>query len=434
MKLAATGLICILSANAGEITFNREVLPILQMKCQSCHRPGEVAPMSLMTYEVSRPWARAIKTAVLTRKMPPWSADARYGHFANDPTLTPDEIRVLSDWADAGAPEGEEKDKPSRVKWADGWAIQPDLIVSLPHPISVPAKGVIEITEITIPTGFTKDTWVTSIEIRPGNRSVVHHADLFILPHDKRVKYGVPVTTAKRRDADGVAIERVQKEDATRGLLGLEAIYVPGAPPSDYRLHGAAKLVPSGTDFVIQMHYTPNGKATMDQTRVGFTLAKDKPSRRFITIVPTARRDEAHFHIPAGDPNWETRAEVVFQQDAELVWFLPHMHLRGKDMTYRLIYPAGVSETVLSVKYDFGWQLGYDVQKPIVIPKGTRLEATAHFDNSANNRFNPDPSKDVWWGDQTWEEMMIPYFGVVVGNNVNPEKIVAYSTASDAVK
>ena len=211
--------------------------------------------------------------------------------------------------------------------------------MTLPNPNPVPAKGVVEIIEITIPTGFTKDTWVTSIEIRPGNRSVVHHADLFIVPHEKGVNYGVPETIAKRRDADGVAIERIQKEDATRGLLGLEAIYVPGAPPADYRLHGAAKLIPAGTDFMIQMHYTPNGTATTDQTRVGFTFAKEKPSRRFITIVPTALRDEAHFHIPAGDPNWEARAEVVFQHDAELVWLLPHMHLRGKDMTYRLIYP-----------------------------------------------------------------------------------------------
>ena len=434
MKLAAAGLIGILSASAADVTFNRDVLPIFQAKCQRCHRPGEVAPMSLLTYESSRPWAKAIKAAVLTRKMPPWSADARYGHFANDPTLTPEEIRILTSWAEAGAPAGEPGDKPAPIQWPDGWTIQPDIIVSLPHPIAVPAKGVVEIMEITIPTGFTKDTWVTSIEIRPSNRSVVHHADVFIVPHEKGVKYGVPEITAKPRDADGVAIEKIHKEDATRGLLGLEAIYVPGAPPADYRLHSAAKLIPAGSDFMIQMHYTPNGTATTDQTRVGITVAKQKPARRFITIVPTALRDEAHFHIPAGDPNWETRAEVVFQQDAELVWMLPHMHLRGKDMTYRLVYPSGESETVLSVKYDFDWQLGYEVKKPIVVPKGTRLQATAHFDNSANNRFNPDPSKDVWWGDQTWEEMMIPYFGVIVKNNVNPEKIVTYSTASDAVK
>jgi hypothetical protein len=434
MRTLAVSLAFVMAARGADVTFYRDVLPILQSKCQTCHRPGEVAPMPLLTYETSRPWAKAIKSAVLTRKMPPWSADPRYGHFVNDPTLTPDEIRILSEWADSGAPEGDPKDKPTPFQWPDGWTIQPDAIVSLPHPIAVPAKGVVEIMEITIPTGFTKDTWVTSIEIRPGNRSVVHHADVFIVPHEKGVKYGVPETTLKRRDANGVAIDKIREEDATRGLLGLEAIYVPGAPPADYRLHGAAKLVPAGTDFMIQMHYTPNGTATTDQTRVGLTLAKDKPSRRFITIVPTALRDESHFHIPAGDPNWETHAEVTFQQDAELVWFLPHMHLRGKDMTYRLIYPTGESETVLSVKYDFDWQLGYDVKKPIVIPKGTKLEATAHFDNSANNRFNPDPSKDVWWGDQTWEEMMIPYFGVIVKNNVNPRKIVAYSTASDAVK
>ena len=434
MRLLATAFMCVLRVHAADVTFNRDVLPIFQAKCQSCHRPGEVAPMSLLTYESSRPWAKAIKAAVLTRKMPPWSADARYGHFANDPTLTPEEIRIITQWVDGDAPEGDAKDRPAPVQWPDGWAIQPDLIVSLPHPIPVPAKGVVEIMEITIPSGFKKDTWVTSIEIRPGNRAVVHHADVFIMPHEKGVKYGVPEVTAKRRDADGVAIEKISKEDATRGLLGLDAIYVPGAPPADYRRFGAAQLVPAGSDFMIQMHYTPNGTATTDQTRVGFTLAKEKPSRRFVTIVPTALRDEAHFHIPAGDPNWETRAEVVFERDAELVWLLPHMHLRGKDMTYRLIYPTGEAETVLSVKYDFDWQLGYEEKKPIVVPKGTRLQAIAHFDNSPNNRFNPNPLKDVWWGDQTWEEMMIPYFGVVVKNGVNPEKIVAYSTASDAVK
>jgi hypothetical protein len=433
MRILIAAFVCAVSACGADVTFYRDVAPILQTKCQSCHRPGEVAPMPLTTYESSRPWAKAIKAAVLNRKMPPWSADPRYGHFANDPTLTADEVRTLVQWADSNALEG----SPTGVsgkQWLDGWAIEPDLIVALPHPVAVPAKGVIEVMEITVPSGFTKDTWVTSIEIRPGNRSVVHHADVFLTPHRKGVKYGVPQTTAKRRDADGVAIEKIQKDDALRDLLGLEAIYVPGAPPADYRLHGAAKLIPAGTDFVIQMHYTPNGTATTDQTRVGFTLAKEKPSRRFVTIVPTALRDEEHFHIPAGDANRQTGTEVVFQEDAELVWFLPHMHLRGKDMTYRLVYPTGESETVLSVKYDFNWQLGYDVRKPIVIPKGTRLKVTAHFDNSANNHFNPDPSKDVWWGDQTWEEMMIPYFGVVVKNHVNPEKIVAYSTASDAVK
>jgi hypothetical protein len=177
---------------------------------------------------------------------------------------------------------------------------------------------------------------------------------------------------------------------------------------------------------VIQMHYTPNGTATSDQTRVGFTLAKEKPKYRFLTLIPTALRDEQHFHIPAGDPNWETRTEIVFKQDAQLVWFLPHMHLRGKDMTYRLIYPKGEQRTVLSVKYDFGWQLGYELESPIRVPKGTMLQATTHFDNSANNRFNPNPNRDVWWGDQTWEEMMIPFLGVIVDPGVDSKKVIAY--------
>jgi hypothetical protein len=425
MMWRTTGFLFAIASFGADVTFYSDVQPILEAKCQTCHRPGEVAPMSLVTYVDARPWAKAIKAAVLARKMPPWSADPRYGHFLNDPTLTTDEIQTLSDWADGGAPAGDPITRPP-VAFQNGWKIPPDVIVSLPHPIPVPAKGVVEITEVTIPTGFTRDTWVASIESRPGNPAVVHHADVFLVPHKKGVKYGVPEVTTKLRDADGVAVDKVQSDDALRDLLGLEAIYVPGVSPADYRVHGAAKLIPGGTDFIIQMHYTPNGTATTDQTQVGFTLAKEKPSRRFVTIVPTALRDESHFHIPAGDPNWESHAEVVFEQDAELAWLLPHMHLRGKDMTYRLIYPTGESETILTVKYDFNWQLSYDLRNPIAVPKGTRLKVTAHFDNSPNNPFNPDPSKDVWWGDQTWEEMMIPYFGVIVKNKANPAKIVAY--------
>ena len=414
-------------ASGGDVTFYRDVLPIFQSRCQTCHRPGEVAPMPFTTYEGSRPWAKAIKAAVVTRKMPPWPAEL--GHFANDPTLSPDEIRTLAAWADSGALAGNPDDAPAAVRWPDGWSIPPDIVVSLPHPIPVPPKGVMELMEITIPTGFTKDTWVTSIEIRPGNRAVVHHADVYVVPHKRAVEYGVPRIIARARDADGVQIEKMPLEDPRRGLLGMEAIYVPGASPVDYRLHGAAKLIPKGTDFMIQMHYTPKGTATTDQTRFGFTIAKETPSRRFVTILPTAPRDPGHFHIPAGDPNWEARTTVVFQHDAELVWLLPHMHLRGKDMTYRLTYPNGESENILRVKYDFNWQLSYDLKRPIDVPKGTRLDVIAHFDNSANNPFNPYPTKDVWWGDQTWEEMMIPYFGVIVKSSTKPGKIVAYPDA-----
>jgi hypothetical protein len=177
------------------------------------------------------------------------------------------------------------------------------------------------------------------------------------------------------------------------------------------------------------MHYTPIGKETTDQTRVGFTLAQEEPTRRFITMSPTSPHDAERFTIPAGNPNWESTTEVVFKEDGELVWFMPHMHLRGKDMSYRLTYPDGKSEIVLSVpRYDFDWQLGYYVEKPIRVPKGTKLHVTAHYDNSANNKFNPNPNRPVWWGDQTWEEMMVPWFGVIVSKDLDPKKVLAYTS------
>lgn len=416
-----------IAANAGaSVTFNRDVLPILQKNCQRCHRPRQVAPMSFLTYQSARPWAKAIKEAAVSRKMPPWSAGPQYGPFLNDPTLSQSEIGTLAAWADGGAPEGDVNDKPASVAWPEGWTIQPDVVLSLPEPIPVPAKGVMELMEVTLPNCFEKDTWVTAIEMLPGNRSVVHHADLFVVPHKRGVKYGVPRMETKERDAEGVEIERVPRDHRLLPLQGIEAIYVPGTAPANYGLHGGAKLIPAGSDFVIQVHYTPNGTPTIDQTRVGFTLAKEKPNRRYLTIIPTAARDAESFHIPARDPNWESSAELVFKQDAELVWFLPHMHLRGKDMTYRLTYPNGESRVVLSVKYDFDWQLGYELTKPIQAPKGTKLQVTAHFDNSPNNRFNPNPNRDVFWGDQTWEEMMVPYFGVMIEPNADPKKVVAY--------
>jgi hypothetical protein len=408
-------------------TFNRDVLPILQKDCQTCHRPGEVAPMSFLSYESTRPWAKAIKAAVLTRKMPPWPADPRYGRFSNARILDQSEIDSLVAWVDSGAVEGDAKEEPAPVEWPDGWTIRPDVVLSMPEPFPIHANGVLELTSFTLPTGFTEDTWVTSIEIRPGNRSVVHHVSLAIVPHEDNAVYGIPQAQMKKRDAAGVAVHGIQKDDRLGLLMGLEATYDPGAAPVDYRPYHAGKLIPAGSDLVIQMHYTTNGTAATDQTRIGFTVAKEAPARQFVTVVPTALRDRAHFHIPAGDPNWETRTALVFQEDVEIAWLMPHMHLRGKDMTYRLVYPGGNSQTLLSVKWDFNWQVGYDLEKPIAAPKGSRLEVTAHFDNSANNRFNPNPNTGVWWGDQTWEEMMVPWFGVIANKGADPAKLVTYA-------
>jgi hypothetical protein len=420
-----------LAARAGElshlVTFNREILPILQKNCQACHRPGQAAPMSFLTYESTRPWARAIKLAVLTGKMPPWSADSRYGHFRNEPTLTHDEVETLTAWVDGGASEGDPHDRPAPLEWTESWKIPPDTVVSMPQPVAVPARGTVELTDIVVPSGFKNDTWVTSIEIRPGNRSVVHHVIVSVVPHRHGVQYGVPHTQPQNRDVAGVATKRIMPADRLRGLVGVEAVYVPGAPPMDYRPYHAAKLIPAGSDVLIQVHYTPNGTATTDQTQIGFTLTKEVPERRFLTVGPTALRDQANFRIPAGDPDWATRTEVVFGADADLVWFLPHMHLRGKDMMYRLTCPDGRSRTLLSIKWDFKWQMAYESAEPIPVPKGAKLEVKAHFDNSANNRLNPDPTRDVWWGDQTWEEMMVPWFGVIVDKRQDPTTVVTYT-------
>jgi hypothetical protein len=330
-------------------------------------------------------------------------------------------------WVNGGAVEGDAKDRPTPAEWKDGWTIPPDVVLSLPEQFSIPAKGVLELTSFTIPTGFTKDTWITSVEIRPSNRSVVHHASLAIVPHRDDVVYGVPRTQVKKRDAAGVAVKKIQKDDRLGEFAGLEATYDPGAEPEDYRPYHAGKLITAGSDIVIQMHYTTNGTAATDQTRIGLTVAKEPPAHKFVTLVPTSLRDRAHFHIPAGDSNWETRTGLVFQEDVEIVWLMPHMHLRGKDMTYRLIYSGGESQPLLSVKWDFNWQLGYDLAKPVAAPKGARLEVTAHFDNSANNPLNPNPKTDVWWGDQTWEEMMVPWFGVIADINADPERVAVYT-------
>lgn len=423
------------------VTFNKDVLPILQNNCQECHRPNQIGPMSFLTYEGVRPWAKAIKAALLIKKMPPWFADPGYGHFSNERKLTQAEINTLVSWADTGAPEGDAKDRPAPREFSpDGWNIKPELVFALPKPYEVPASGILEYTYIVVPTGFTKDTWVTAAEVLPGNRKVVHHVIAFVRPPGsqwlKDAKPGEPfIPVIHKRDANGAGTgidsrspdPRARERSAdpqTRGILGSEFLvaFVPGIQPQVFNLAGSsAKLIPAGSDIVFQMHYTTNGKPGTDVTKVGLILAKDTPKRRYLTIGASSYQ----LAIPPNDPNYEVHSQVTFEQDAQLVWMQPHMHLRGKDFEYRLVYPTGESETALKVpNYSFNWQLGYDEAKPVALPKGTRMECTAHFDNSSNNPLNPNPNVTVRWGDQSWEEMMIGWFGVVVEANADPTKVV----------
>jgi len=421
------------SASAGDPpTFNRDVLPILQKHCQSCHRPGQIAPMSLLTYESARPWAKAMKSAVLERKMPPWFADPQYGHFTNDRSLKPAEIETIAKWADGGALRGDAKDAPPPVQWqAEGWQIRPDLIVEGPT-FNVPASpknDVVEWMWFTVPTGFTKDTWVTAIQIRPENPSVAHHMCLAFKPHTPDTKYFEPVWQDKSRDEEGSAVPTAGptfggRVNVLAGTRGLEDCYLPGMIFDDYSIHNAAKLIPAGWDLMINLHYTPNGKAVTDHVQIGFTVAKEPPARQYVSLMTSSPLDPKLFAIPPNAGNWKSPpAEVTFNRDVELVFMMPHMHLRGKDMTYTLEYPDGRKEIVLNVpRYDFNWQLGYDTS--IKVPKGTKLHVDAHFDNSVNNKFNPNPNRTVYYGEMTWEEMMNPFFGVVVDRNVDPSTII----------
>ena len=420
------------AADSPSVTFNKDVLPILQKKCQSCHRTGSIAPMSFLSYQETRPWAKAMKTAVLARKMPPWFADPQYGHFLNDHSLTQAEMDTIARWADTGGAEGNADDGPKPIQWAQGWQIQPDVIVQGPS-FDVPAhprNDVIEWVSVTVPLGFTKDTWITSVQIKPEHPAVAHHICLGFNAHTSNIKYFDPIWLDKPRDEKGNAIPGKVPTfgPATPGggfRSMAEDCYLPGNPVADYRDFNAAKLVKAGTDITLNLHYTPNGTAVTDHVQIGFTIAQAPPLKQYVSLSATAPTDPKVFAIPPQDPNWKSPpAEVTFKEDCELVYMMPHMHVRGKDMTYTLIYPDGRKEIVLSVpNYDFNWQLGYSTN--VKVPKGTKLHVEAHYDNSPNNKWNPDPNRTVYYGEMTWEEMMFPFFGVLVDKNADPAKIIS---------
>ena len=371
------------------VTFTKDVAPILYSRCVECHRVGEIAPMSLLSYQEVRPWAKSIRQRVADRSMPPWSADPHYGKFSNDPSLSQKEIDTIVGWVDAGAPKGDDKDLPPTPKFVQGWTIgKPDVVLEMQEEHAIPADGTIPYLYFTIPTGFKEDKWIQAMEIRPGNRGVVHHVIAFAQE---------PGAGGRRGNAAGEAQQgRGQLGGITPNKTGV--VFAPGT----------ARLIKAGSNIVFQMHYTTNGEATKDRTSIGLVFAKEPPVR---TVV-TGNALNARFVIPAGEANHEVRSSTTFKDDVHISSFMPHMHFRGKDFTYTAVYPDGHSEILLSVpKYDFNWQLTYVLEKPIALPKGTRLDCVAHFDNSTKNKYNPDPTKEVRWGDQTWEEMMIGWFG-----------------------
>jgi hypothetical protein len=402
----------------GTVTFNKDVLPILQNNCQTCHRPGEIAPMSFLTYKDARPWAKAMKTAVVSRQMPPWFADPAYGHFANDKRLSDSDIRTISAWADGGALEGDAKDRPAPVVFHEGWNIKPDMIIEMPKDFNIPATGTVNYQNVLVKVNFPEDVWVVAAEMRPGNPKVLHHGRVLLRPPGSSFMQD--------------AIPGEPYETTSVGLTGRESPetlgkFNPGLGAQDFALFESAKFIPKGSDLVFNLHYTSIGTATTDRSRVGLVFAKQSPKLRYVMHNgPTG----SNLAIPPRDGNAEVVSEMTTNVDMKLVYTQPHMHLRGKDYELRVVYPSGKTETVFKAKWDFNWQLGYDMAQPISLPKGTKIIGVAHYDNSANNKFNPDPNKLVYWGDQNWDEMQNCFIGVLVDPKIEAAKLFSPSGPS----
>ncbi len=370
-----------------KVTYAKDVARILQQNCQTCHHPGTSAPFSLLTHDDAVKWGETIKEVISDGRMPPWYADPRFGHFTNDRRLKDADKATLVSWIDTGMELGDKKDLPPNPEYADGWVIgKPDVVFELPGEQDVPASGVVPYQYYTTPTNFKEDVWVSAAEARPGNRGVVHHIIVNYRDPKSKEKNG-------RGVGDGMIV---------------------GTAPGDMPLilpPGYARKIPAGAELIWQMHYTPNGKAAKDRSQLGLVFYKGKEPPKY--NAQTIGISNGNFTIPAGASAHQVESDWVTPRDSLLLSFMPHMHLRGKDFKYEAVYPDGKTETLCSIpRYDFNWQLMYRTQN-LKLPKGTRIHCTAHFDNSAANKANPDPTKEVTWGDQTWEEMMIGWIDFV---------------------
>jgi hypothetical protein len=395
------------SAEESAPTWYSDVLPIFQERCQVCHREGSIGPFALDSYDDAAGWSAMIGEVVENRRMPPWHAAPDVGHFENDRALPDDERATILGWVEAGAPAGDPADAPPAREWPDGgWALgTPDEVIAMPRAIPVPASGVVDYQYVEIPTDFGEDKWVRAMQVMIGAREVVHHVLIFVrYPRS----YG--------------------RSPRVRG--GLEGYFCSALPGDDVEPFppGAAKLLPRGSSLIFQLHYTPNGRAQEDLSQLGLYFMDDpnQVTRRARTVALY----DTHFTIPAGAPDHTVRARYRFDQDSILYGLTPHMHLRGKSFRYLLLYPDGSYRPLLHIPvWDFNWQNTYRLAQPLFIPSGSTVLGVAAFDNSADNPANPDPDRDVGFGEQTWDEMMIGYMDVI---QATPEERAAWEAEQAA--
>ena len=424
VALTVTGLVgAAVSAQAQSTpTFSKDVAPVLYKNCTNCHRAGEIGPMSLISYKDARPWAKSIAVRVSNGTMPPWHADPSHGTFLNDRSLSPADKDLLVAWANGGAPEGNPADLPMAPKYVDGWQMgKPDAVFTMQEDYPVPAAGTIDYKFFEVPTNFTEDQWVQAVEVRPGARAVVHHVIVFMRGEQTEPRQapqpGAPRPTppfafgqGMRRPADAPKPDRAPVEDDRAPTRDPGAWLTGYAPGQSVRIYepGTALKMPKGAVLTVAMHYTVNGKDTTDRTRVGVKFASEPPKTE-VLVVPL---QTANFVLKAGASDTRVDAEMTMNTDVTLWSALPHTHMRGKRWEVTAVYPDGRSEMILNVpKYDFNWQTDYIYTQPLLLPKGTKLKTSAWYDNSTANKANPDPTKDVYWGDQTWEEMQFTEIG-----------------------
>jgi peroxiredoxin len=388
------------------VTYTKQISRLIQSHCISCHREGQIGPFAMNSYDEIYGWGEMIAEVVAQKRMPPWHASPKHGNFSNDSSMTSAERALFQVWAANGCPEGDAADLPEQVAFDNKWFLEePDQIIYIkPEPVKVKAEGVDPYRYFVADTGFTEDKWVTLAECRPGNAAVVHHIIAFI------------------RDP------KLPQRGLDRDLRGFNHLagFAPGTQPVSMP-KGWAKRIPAGAKIVFQMHYTPNGSEQLDRSGIAlkFIDAKDVTHE-----VATTNATQHRFLIPPGAESHKVEADRIFQRDAVLLSLFPHMHMRGAAFKYEMIYPDGKREILLDVPfYDFNWQNSYILQEPKIIPAGSRLHCTAIFNNSLSNLANPDPTKSVRWGDQTWEEMMIGWYDVgipvAVANELREESRTA---------